>query len=83
MKKRIDITGLVYALIMIIVFAISSCKSSKPVIPAPKYTPSFYNEVPNVSDEFMGLKISNYQSSIDTSFNYLDDAIEVFGTPSL
>lgn len=83
MKKRIDITGLVYTLIMIIVFAISSCKSSKTVIPAPKYTPSFYNEVSNVSDTFMGLKISNYQSSIDTSFNYLDDAIEVFGTPSL
>lgn len=83
MKKRIDITGLVYILIMIIVFAISSCKSSKQVIPAPKYTPSFYNEVSSVSDEFMGLKISNYQSSIDTSFNYLDDAIEIFGTPSL
>ena len=34
-------------------------------------------------DSFNGLKISNYQSSIDTTFNYLEDAIELWGKSSL
>ena len=83
MKKRIDLTNLIYVGIMIVVFLLGSCKSTKEVVPAAKFTPSSYTEVATKADTFMGLKISNYQSSIDTSFNYLEDAIEVFGTPNL
>ena len=72
MKKKISI--------IVIVLLLSSCKPTKEIIPAPKYIPSSYSEASTNNDTFMGLNISNYQSSIDTSFNYLEDAIEVFGT---
>tara|TARA_R100000908_G_C3744756_1_gene140356 strand:+ start:379 stop:618 length:240 start_codon:yes stop_codon:yes gene_type:complete len=79
MKKRIDLSNLIYVGIMIVVFLLGSCKSTKEVVPAPKY--GF--ELPTPVDTFMNLKYENYQSSIDTSFNYLDDAIEVFKTTNL
>lgn len=61
------------------ILLLSSCKPTKEILPTPKYMPS-YSEVSTNNDTFMGLNISNYQSSIDTSFNYLEDVIEVFGT---
>ncbi len=90
MKKRKDLSNLIYVAIMAIVFLLGSCKSYKRlVVPEPKYKPQYKFEskidfeLPTPCDSFMGLKISNYQSSIDTSFNYLEDAIEVFGTPNI
>ncbi len=61
------------------ILLLGSCKPTREIIPAPKYTPS-YSEASTNNDTFMGLNISNYQSAIDTSFNYLEDVIEVFGT---
>jgi len=66
--KRIDLSNYAYVGIMILAFWIGSCVSKQRVIPAPKYTPSYYN----------GLEISKYQSSIDTSMNYLEDVIDAF-----
>ena len=85
MKKKIDISNLIYVSIMIVVFLLSSCKTKREIVPAPKYKfESKINfELPTPVDTFANLKYKNYQSSIDTSFNYLDDAIEVFGTTNL
>ena len=38
MKKQIDITPAIYIAVMIVVFLLGSCKTTK--IPAPKYQPS-------------------------------------------
>ena len=54
-------------IIAIILF--TSCRTTKDVIPAPKYTPSY---------TYHGLEVEKYQSSIDTSMNYLEDLFEVF-----
>ena len=66
-KNKIDISPLVYVVIMIVVFLLSSCKSTKK-IPASKYQRGTWNN----------LDIKSYQSSIDTSFNYLGEVTEVF-----
>ena len=66
--KKINLTNYVYVGIMILAFYLGSCMSKQRVIPAPKYSPSYYN----------GLEISNYQSSIDTSMNYLEDVMDAF-----
>ena len=80
--KRIDISKYVYIAVMISAIVVGSCSSKKKtrIIPAPKYTPSYSTiDTPALLD---GLKYENYQSSIDTSFNYLDDVIEAFGKPN-
>ena len=66
--KKIDLSNYVYVSIMILAFLIGSCMSKQRVVPAPKYSPSYYN----------GLEISNYQSSIDTNMNYLEDIMDAF-----
>ncbi len=66
--KKINLTNYVYVGIMILALLIGSCMSKRQVIPAPKYSPSYYN----------GLEISKYQSSIDTSMNYLEDVMDAF-----
>lgn len=66
--KKINLTNYVYVSIMILALLIGSCASKKQVVPAPKYQPSYYN----------GLEISKYQSSIDTSMNYLEDVMDAF-----
>ena len=52
---------------MIVVFLLSSCKSTQKIT-ASKYQRGTWNY----------LDIKSYQSSIDTSFNYLGEITEVF-----
>jgi len=71
-SKKIDMTNFLYVSIMIIVFLLASCKTSKPIIPAAKYK----NECCKTSEYWNGLNISNY-TSIDGS-NYLEDVMITF-----
>ncbi len=74
-KNKIDITPLIYVAIMIVVFLLGSCGTTKHIVPVPKYQKSTFCQ----SDTTLwnGLKISNYKSQ--GGFNYLEDVIKVFG----
>ena len=62
MKDKIILLSIISILLL------ASCRTTKYVIPAPKYT----------TGTFYGLEVKQYQSSIDTSMNYLEDLFEVF-----
>ena len=77
--KKIDLTNLTYVGLMIIVFLLGSCGTSKEIVPAPKYQPSHCCKKDTTCsiDTWNGLTLKNYESH--GNFNYLEDAIEVFG----
>ena len=73
-RKKIDVTNIIYILLMVVVFLLGSCSTSKRVIPAAKYQKSTCCKTDTTS--WNGLKISDYKSQ--GGFNYLEDAIKVF-----
>ena len=83
-NRRIDLSNVIYVIILLTLFivAVSSCSSYKYkrakkdlINPAPKYSSTKRDSVWN------GLVIEDYESEIG-NFNYLEDAIEVFGKES-
>ena len=79
-RKKIDVTNIIYILVMAIVFmlGLNSCaayryKKNKEVIPAAKYQQSTSYKVDTTS--WNGLKISDYESQ--GGFNYLEDIIKI------
>lgn len=72
-RKKIDITPLVYVTLMIVVFLLGSCSTSKRVVPAAKYQKSTCCKSDTTSCN--GLKISDYESQ--GGFNYLEDIIKI------
>lgn len=68
---------------LILALSLSSCKSTCETATFPNQKVDTVGILTVSGDSFNGLKISNYQSAIDTSFNYLEDAIELWGKPNL
>lgn len=77
-ENKIDITPLVYVAVMIVVFLLGSCRVTRPVIPAAKYTKSTCCKIDTSSriDTWNGLSLEKYDSG--GGFNYLEEAIKVF-----
>ncbi len=72
-RKKIDVTNIIYILLMVVVFLLGSCSTSKRVIPAAKYQKSTCCKSDTTS--WNGLKISDYESQ--GGFNYLEDIIKI------
>lgn len=74
--KKIDLSNFIYVGLMIIVFLLGSCSTTKEVVPAPKSKPSSCCKKDTTCsiDTWNGLKISDYESH--AGFNYLEDAIK-------
>ena len=70
--KKIDLSTSIYVCLMVVVFLLGSCGTSKEIVPAPKYQPSGCCKVDTTC--WNGLKVSDYESH--GGFNYLEDAIK-------
>ncbi len=68
---------------LVLTLSLASCKSTRETTSCKSKKRDTVRILTVSGDSFNGLKISNYQSSIDTNFNYLEDAIELWGKPSL
>jgi len=73
--KKIDLSNFIYVGIMIIVFLLGSCGTSKEIVPTPKYKKSTCCKADTTC--WNGLNIKDYESH--GGFNYLEDAIKTFG----
>ena len=72
-RKKIDVTNIIYILLMVVVFLLGSCNTPKKIVPAPKYKSSSCCKSDTTS--WNGLKISDYESQ--GGFNYLEDIIKI------